>query len=443
MFLVYIIPINYCKYDYMTCKLDINDIKMYNNICDLYINNKNTIQHISKVIGCAPDTLRKYMRLKNIKAYKGELHYNLINDIQCSIDNGLTTAELAKKYSVNIHTVRAFIRKHNIKRLPNIIEILKQKELIQPFLDDWHKGIINSELSNKYGITLSNILFIQKYYKLTKPQKNRIDNINKSQIIDDFKQGINIHDIGIKHGTSFKFIHQILKDVNIDAWDIKKKKQRKFLVDRNQLTSLLIDDKYTIGDISRKYNVSSKTIINWVKKLNVVYTPYINCSRFTSDDLSELTDMYFNKDLSLLEMAVKLNTDQETIRRFFIHHGVKLKPQKNRHKRYTLPSGKVIILQGYEGMCLDYIFKHNILLETDIIYDPPTIYYTLNNIRHRYYPDFYIPKYNTILEVKSRYTLKIQGEDKQKAKERACIDLGYKYLIVMDNNFTNLHKLTH
>ena len=38
----------------------------------------------------------------------------------------------------------------------------------------------------------------------------------------------------------------------------------------------------------------------------------------------------------------------------------------------------------------------------------PAIWYEMDNIKHRYYPDIFIPCENRIIEVKSTYTLKCE-----------------------------------
>ena len=100
------------------------------------------------------------------------------------------------------------------------------------------------------------------------------------------------------------------------------------------------------------------------------------------------------------------------------------------HKKYVLPSGKIINLQGYEPQFLDYIFKNNILKEDEIIPHPNSIMYYKNHKKHFYYPDFYIPKWNLIIEIKSTWTLKL--DKNLKLKEKATIKNGFKYCRIIN-----------
>lgn len=77
-------------------------------------------------------------------------------------------------------------------------------------------------------------------------------------------------------------------------------------------------------------------------------------------------------------------------------------------KPYTLPSGKIIYIQGYEWMCLDYLFKNNIS-ENDIITgvkEVPEVRYLIDGepSERYYYMDIYIQSQDKAIEVKSTYT---------------------------------------
>lgn len=76
-------------------------------------------------------------------------------------------------------------------------------------------------------------------------------------------------------------------------------------------------------------------------------------------------------------------------------------------KDYIMPSKKIVRIQGYENIALDELLVY--LDEKDIILsrrNMPNIEYIINNKKHRYYPDIYIPSQNKIIEIKSSYTYK-------------------------------------
>ncbi len=97
-------------------------------------------------------------------------------------------------------------------------------------------------------------------------------------------------------------------------------------------------------------------------------------------------------------------------------------------KDYVLPSGKIARIRGYEPFALNHLL--NIYTEDEIVYQTklmPKIWYIDNDgKKHIYFPDFYIPKDNLIIEVKSDYTYNKDLEVNLLKKE-AVIDSGYNY----------------
>ena len=79
-------------------------------------------------------------------------------------------------------------------------------------------------------------------------------------------------------------------------------------------------------------------------------------------------------------------------------------------KDYEFPSGEIIQYQGYENKLFDELLKE--YTENEFITErknmPEIWYIGTDNKQHRYFPDVYIPKTNTIYEVKSEYTLNVE-----------------------------------
>jgi hypothetical protein len=96
-------------------------------------------------------------------------------------------------------------------------------------------------------------------------------------------------------------------------------------------------------------------------------------------------------------------------------------------KDYTLPSGNIIRIQGYEHLALDELTK--LYKEQDIFTnkdDVPKVLYQLKNKQHRYYPDIYIKSENKVIEVKSTWTYK-KNLIKIMIKALATRKLGYDF----------------
>ncbi len=96
---------------------------------------------------------------------------------------------------------------------------------------------------------------------------------------------------------------------------------------------------------------------------------------------------------------------------------------------YTLPSGKVIEIQGYENMALDDLFaagytEKDVAAGLDYKRIPIIDYQQDDDTWHKYYPDIYIKSENKIVEVKSEFYYK-NAKAINLAKYAATIAAGY------------------
>jgi hypothetical protein len=116
-------------------------------------------------------------------------------------------------------------------------------------------------------------------------------------------------------------------------------------------------------------------------------------------------------------------------------------------KTYTMPSGKIVGIMGYEPIALNILLKT--YTENDIeVHDNFThtcfekIEYIAVNRHHlNYYPDIYIKSTNTIIEIKSKWWWDGNGSIKYKSrlennlrKFRAAIINGYNYEVWLFEN---------
>jgi hypothetical protein len=96
-----------------------------------------------------------------------------------------------------------------------------------------------------------------------------------------------------------------------------------------------------------------------------------------------------------------------------------------KYKDFTLPSGKVVKIQGYEHHALKKLLET--YAEEDLDVGCKTIKavpYFFDGKDRKYYPDIYVKSCNLIIEVKSEYTLKFKKEQTLE-KIRATKLLGF------------------
>lgn len=107
-----------------------------------------------------------------------------------------------------------------------------------------------------------------------------------------------------------------------------------------------------------------------------------------------------------------------------------------KRKEYKL-GRRVIKVQGYEPQALDYMRKSKVKA-SDIctVWEKsvPSIKYS--NAKNRgcvYFPDFYLPRSNAVVEVKSTYTLATNAKQWKlnKRKFRAAMDQGFRFILMV------------
>lgn len=116
-----------------------------------------------------------------------------------------------------------------------------------------------------------------------------------------------------------------------------------------------------------------------------------------------------------------------------------------RRKEHLMPSGKIVICQGYEPYAIDELLKTHAEDDLKFHTDIPTIRYYNPHINHPntvYLPDIYIESTQLLIEVKSTWTFKRNWiiYETNILKFRACIDSGYDVLLMMYDNKLNLDK---
>lgn len=107
------------------------------------------------------------------------------------------------------------------------------------------------------------------------------------------------------------------------------------------------------------------------------------------------------------------------------------KQHKNSYKSkdFQYPCGKIIKVQGYEPFLLKMLVDNG-YTSNDIITNRkkvPEIWYIYEGKKHRYYSDAYVPKLNTIYEVKGSYIYDKDIKTTLPLKKQACIDAGYNF----------------
>lgn len=113
-----------------------------------------------------------------------------------------------------------------------------------------------------------------------------------------------------------------------------------------------------------------------------------------------------------------------------------IKSTKRRRKEITI-QGKTFIVTGYEPKALEYLIENGTKAK-DISAVVPSVSYRYNKKTHKYFADLFIEKTNTLIEVKSAYTLGLHGAafgknvlKRNMAKAKAAKAAGYNHIVLL------------
>lgn len=251
-----------------------------------------------------------------------------------------------------------------------------------------------------------------KKHKQTIFNKYGTENIWDVQEIKD-KRVINcLNKYGVKNVNQLKEIKdKIKKTTQLNYFNSCKNKTQEPLIDKKQI----IFNKYGTYTFQ-----NSDYIKNKIKQTVL--------ERYGVDHIS--------KSKEILELKRKNSMNKYGVEYPIQHPEFSEKAciSGYRMKEYTLPSGKIIKIQGYEPFALNHIINVEKINENDITtgcINVPTIWYNdSQGIKHRHFVDIFIELQNRCIEVKSTWTVK---KENVLQKQKAAKELGYKYEIWVYN----------
>jgi len=187
-------------------------------------------------------------------------------------------------------------------------------------------------------------------------------------------------------------------------------------------------------------------------------TPLLNDTiqkKIEKTNLEKYNTIHPSKNKFVIEKRKKTNLEKYGYDNPAKNHEIKQKTKKTNLKKYGYdwPNQNINVYnkiktsmfktKKYKNLYykssyeLDFIkFCENNDIE---IFNAPTIKYILNDKPKVYFPDFYLPRYNLIVEIKSSYTYNKELELNLIKKEWTIKD-GYNFIFIKDKNYNGLIK---
>jgi hypothetical protein len=215
----------------------------------------------------------------------------------------------------------------------------------------------------------------------------------------------NLKNLGVEYSFQSKEVREKIKQANLKNLGVENPFQSKEIKEKIKQTNLKI--------YKAEYHTQTESGKEKIKQSNIKNYGVANV--FQSEEIKQKIKKHFLDTYGVeypQQVPEILEKNQKS--------SLKLKP-------YTLPSGKEVLIQGYENFALDKLLQtyqeEDLTIGASLV---PKIIYIHQEKSKRYYPDIYILKDNLIIEVKSTYTLK-RELDKNLVKRRACIEQGYDF----------------
>jgi hypothetical protein len=269
----------------------------------------------------------------------------------------------------------------------------------------------------------------QSKTKLTNLQNLGVTNPMQSQQIRDKTKKTTIEKYGVEHQSQSEEIKKKKRETCLKKYGVNCNLSLKDDKEKIKITNL---QKYGTIHASQSTIVQDKMKSTNMRKRGV--TNAMKTKEVQNKAIQTNFIRYGVKYPTVLE-STKNKCKQTNLIRYGVEYPMqnkecfaKNKSSRFKYKDYSLPSGTIIKVQGYEPFALDILVT--LIEEKDIITSrtevPEIWYYDINGKKHRYYTDIFIKSLNKIIEVKSIWTYK-KDKDKIKLTQQSAEDNGYLF----------------
>jgi hypothetical protein len=198
-----------------------------------------------------------------------------------------------------------------------------------------------------------------------------------------------------------------------------------------------------------KYCKDCRSYSRYEKMFRKLNLEGYNYKTLNDKALNVLSKMYFTDKLSKNEITQKTKILSNTIFKFFKLNNIKLRSLSEANSNYILQGGEIKSSNSYKNGYhrtwenKDIYYRSSYELEYAKILDERKIKYDVELLRIEYYdskkekiriavPDFYLSETNTIVEIKSTFSLdKKNMEDKSKEYKK----IGYNFILCVNQEY--------
>lgn len=297
---------------------------------------------------------------------------------------------------------------------------------------------------NKYGVEHpSKLQEFKDKQQQTCLERYGVTNASKTKEIQDKMKQTCLKKYGVEYTTQLQETKNKSKQTCLEIYGVEYSLQSEEVREKSKQTCL---EKYGVISASQSEKIKDKIKQTLLKNHGVEYAQQSSIIREKS---KQSCLEKFGVENAFQSEEKKEKMKQTSLERYGVEYPnqnpeIYEKNSKNfKLKEFKFPCGNIIYVQGYEPFLLNILVNEGYTFD-DIItsrLQVPKIWYFHNDKKHRYYCDVYIPKTNTIYEVKSKWTYQYDT-NKNQLKKQACIDNGYNFqLYVFDGKGNIIEKM--
>lgn len=310
---------------------------------------------------------------------------------------------------------------------------------------------------------------IKEKSKETCLEKYGVENNMQSKEIKERQMATCLEKYGCEHASQNEGIKQKIKDTCLEKYGCESAFQNEEIKNKIKNTCL---EKYGCENPFQNEEIKEKSRETMLEKYGVENPN--QCDEIKAR-MRKTTKERYGTDYASQNEAVKQKVKNTCLEHFGVEYALQSKevrekgietnikkygaryPMQNAEfservsktaycvKSYTMPSGKLVSIQGFENLCLDDLLLKENINENDIVNErtkvPELWYKSENGETKRHYVDFYIPSQNRCIEVKSIWTFE-KNKEKVLIKQQAAKELGMKYEIrIYDPNGSIIETL--
>lgn len=264
---------------------------------------------------------------------------------------------------------------------------------------------------------------IEKYGVENPMQVEKIKNKNRENQVENCRKTCR-EKYGVEFTFQYEEIKEKIKKTCLERYGVEIPSQSNEIIKKRKETCL---EKYGVENPSQTEEIKEKIRETCLKKYGVE-------NPLKSEEIREKyrktclerygTENFMQSSEFKRQCMEKYGVDHHSKRPEIF---AKIQESAFNCKEYVFPSGRKTKVQGYENIVLDFLIRK--YREDDIqtsFENRLKIDYYIEDEKHSYFPDIFIPSKNLIIEVKSNYTYNLHKEVNE-LKAQACIDNGYKF----------------